>query len=86
MKKFTYPVAKNAQAEAYRKIFDEGYTYEGWEIKLDSFNGVVEWSKPGTDCFIYATPHYHEENVVPVTIYCDDDYDYLMTINLNLLN
>jgi hypothetical protein len=39
MKKFTYPVAKNAQAEAYRKIFDEEYTVDN--------TGNVKTSNPG---------------------------------------
>ena len=40
MKKFTYPVAKNAQAEAYRKIFDVGYT-------VDDKTGNVTTKNPG---------------------------------------
>ena len=57
-------------------IFDDGYVYDGWRVQLDKFSGVIEWDKEGKEYMIYATPHFNDENITPVSIvnFNDDDY------------
>ena len=54
------------------------YVY-GWEICMDNFSGVLEWyGSNDIEYLIYATPHYNEENVVPVDIIdSDDNYHHI---------
>ena len=55
-------------------IFDEGYYYKGWRIKMDKFSAVVKWDREGQEYIIYATPHHYDENIIPIAIDNGDEY------------
>jgi hypothetical protein len=79
---------RNVYASAYDEenhkimnyIFDEGYHYNGWRVQMDKFSGVVEWDREGGEYMIYATPHFNDENITPVSIINVNDDDYYVNM------
>ena len=48
---------------------------EGWKVYECNMSGTIEWYD-GNGTFIYATPHWDEEGVVPFSIYTEETAEY----------
>ena len=60
-------------------------TNVGWQVCPENWAGVLEWYNDNHPQYvIYATPHYNEENVIPIALVGPNDDDYINIDDVNV--
>jgi hypothetical protein len=60
--------------EIMNEVFRD-FNYMGWELSIDNMTGTLEWDDGWSGNYIYATPHYNEDNIIPVVVHTPNDGD-----------